>query len=540
MSNLQALCGSCNLRKGSDPQEVVEQFFDVSRLSSGNVELRRWQREALEAVAPAVREGRPVLVEACPGAGKTHFGLELAYRLIEAGTVSRLLVIVPTRAIADGWAMAASARDQNSPTLPLRTAGSDWRPTEPIDIQGRVVGAIATYQALAAMTDMFLTHATEPGHRTLVIFDEVHHAGTGSSWGRVAQEAFADAARQIVCLSGTPFRTDRDQIAFVRDDGGKAVADYRYGYGDALRDGACRPVEFVEVSGTATFEDEFGDSATISFGDADLSERGERQMLRAALEWIGDGGIAARMLTDANDFILGLRAHGDFDAGGLVVCVDCDHADRVASYLREALSPRGVSVACSKSNDSNDDEPGLVIDRYRRSADPWIVAVNMVSEGVDIKRLRAVVYLSNRSTLLSFRQIVGRVVRTDPKNSRDFGRVYVPGDPRLLDMARTIREEAPALPAPIEISVEAADTATVGDLRGRAGSQAVQTVETAGLAGTVFDTSGREAERELVEQCRLYIERKGLTGTSPESLALAATESPELRAAILNTSQDPT
>lgn len=532
LSNLQALCGSCNLRKGSRPQEVVESFFDIEKISPGAGVPRKWQSEALAKVLPTIDAGNPVLIEACPGAGKTYFGLELAYRLIQDGTISRVLIIVPTRAIADGWAASASSRDSLSATLPLRTAGSDWRVTEPIDLNGKVVGAIATYQALSAMPDMFLAHATEPGHRTLVIFDEIHHAGAGSSWGRGAQEAFADAARQIVSLSGTPFRTDQDQISFVRSEQGKAVADYRYGYGDALRDGACRPVEFVEVSGTATFEDQTGASATIAFGDIDLSEAGERRMLRAALEWTGDGGIASRMLSDANDFLLGLRAGGDVDAAGLVVCVDCDHADRVAEYLRQTTSPRGINVACSQSNDSNDVGPGLTIDRFRRSTDPWIVAVNMVSEGVDIKRLRAVVYLTNRCTVLSFRQIVGRVVRTDRKNVVDFGRVYVPGDPRLLEMSRTIQAEVPALPKPVKIEVDRPPIETVDVLTGEKHDGTFEVTETTGVRGVVFDTEGREAQSNLVERCEIYIALKGLTGTSAESLALVAAGSPDLRQAI--------
>ena len=35
MANLQALCGSCNLRKGSNPQEIAIARFDVERLAPG-------------------------------------------------------------------------------------------------------------------------------------------------------------------------------------------------------------------------------------------------------------------------------------------------------------------------------------------------------------------------------------------------------------------------------------------------------------------------------------------------------------------------
>ncbi|KUI36266.1 DEAD/DEAH box helicase family protein [Mycobacterium sp. GA-2829] len=79
------------------------------------------------------------------------------------------------------------------------------------------LGAITTYQSLSAAPNMFLAHVTDPGHRTLVISDEVHHAGADASWGTPAQFAFAQGAAAILSLSGTPFRTTRDPILFVTE-----------------------------------------------------------------------------------------------------------------------------------------------------------------------------------------------------------------------------------------------------------------------------------------------------------------------------------
>jgi superfamily II DNA or RNA helicase len=177
--NLQALCGSCNLRKGRRPQVVVEAVLDPGLVAPGRSVLRAWQAAALPVVLEAI--GRePVLVEACPGAGKTQFGLEVAYRLIAEGLISRVLVVVPTLAIADGWHRAVSPEVPAAPSLPLRSQ-RDWRAVDPIGEAW--LGAVITYQSLFASTEMFLAHATDPGHRTLVIFDEVHHAGAGAAWG---------------------------------------------------------------------------------------------------------------------------------------------------------------------------------------------------------------------------------------------------------------------------------------------------------------------------------------------------------------------
>ncbi len=529
MKNLQALCGSCNLRKGSRPQKIIEQLFDVAKCAAGNASLRRWQSEAMKVVLPALAR-EPVLVEACPGAGKTHFGLTVAHRLLETGAISRVLIVAPTLGIVEGWLREASAANTTSPTLPLR-GPRDWRPVNPIGEEW--VGAVVTYQSLFAMTDMFLAHATDPGHRTLVVFDEVHHAGAGSGWGQALQVAFSGAASAVLSLSGTPFRTDREPIVFVRSERGAAKPHYRYSYRDAIVDGACRPVQFVEVRGRATFRTEDGDVHDVSFDDDDLSDRGAQLRLRSALEWIEPGAIADKMIQDANAYLIALRAAGDGDAAGLVVCVDCDHADRIATHMAEHVLRRRPVVACSRTYDANDPDPADAIERFGGGHDPWIVAVNMVSEGVDIRRLRVVVYLTNRTTLLSFRQIVGRVVRSDTTNAEDRGRVYLAADPRILDMAREVTNEVELLPPPILIEMDAS-RAPAGAIRGASGNASeFEVLGTHGDQGGIFDTSGNVAEAVLVERARRFIRAHKLAGTDPESLALLARQRPALLTQIL-------
>jgi superfamily II DNA or RNA helicase len=506
---------------------VVEQYFAADRLAAGTDDLRRWQHEALEVTIPRVL-GEPILIEACPGAGKTHFGLEVAYRLLTSGRISRVLVIVPSLAIADGWLRSASRADRFAPTVPVLGPRS-WRPVD--QIGDRWVGVVATYQSLFSASDMYLAHATDPGHRTLVIFDEIHHAGVESGWGMRAQESFAQAAEGILCLTGTPFRTDRDPIVFVPSLGGSAEPHYRYGYGDAIRDEACRPVQFVHATGETVFRTEDGVTHTVAF-DEGLTETGQRRRLRTALEVVNPGSIADTLLADANDYLLTLRRLGDPDAAGLVVCVDCDHADKVASFMeRHVLGSRPV-VACSRLHDPSDPVPAHAIRSYRKSHDPWLVAVNMVSEGVDIRRLRAVVYLTNRLTLLSFRQIVGRVVRTDPANVDDHGRVYIPADPSLLQMASAITKEVMLLPPPITISTDGHPRAVrIRDDDGQSRSE-FESIASFGDIGGARDTGGREAGHELMRIATEYVKMKRLTNTDPASLALAASENAELYEAM--------
>jgi superfamily II DNA or RNA helicase len=528
--NLQALCPSCNLRKGSEPQTVAQARFEVDRLAPAESPMRRWQAEAMPVILSSIL-GEPVLIEACPGAGKTRLGLEVAYRLVTEGEISRVLVVVPTLAIADGWQRTASSSSRSTPTLPLHTQ-RDWRPVDPVGDEW--LGAIITYQSLFSSTEMYLAHATDPGQRTLVIFDEVHHAGAEGAWGASAQAAFAAGATAILSMTGTAFRTDQTPIVFVPSLGGQAKPHYTYSYEDAICDGACRPVQFVEVQGETTFRTEDGAVHTVSFQDTDLTGLGEQRRLLAALESFNEGSIAGMLLADANRYILELRKQGDLDAGGLVVCIDCDHADAVARHMNDHVLGWRPLVACSRLLDPNDPDPANTLLKFRTGHDPWIVAVNMVSEGVDIPRLRVVVYLSNRLTLLAFRQIVGRVVRTDPANANDCGRVYLPAEPRLAEMAKTVTEEAKLLPPPIIIVTDARPPARAR-IGGEPGPGRVpfEIIQTVGEQGPVFDTFGREAPPFLVECARRFIARDGLTSTDPESLAMLAAENPELRAELL-------
>jgi len=535
LTNLQALCGSCNLRKGSRPQQIIAQFFDVAKCAPAAAPPRKWQSEAMQVVLPALQK-EPVLVEACPGAGKTAFGLTVAYRLLCSRAISRVLIVSPTLGIVDGWLRAALGADHISPTLPLRSS-RDWRPVDPIGDDW--VGAIFTYQSLFAMTERFLAHATDPGHRSLVIFDEVHHAGIISGWGQASQTAFSRYVKSILSLSGTPFRTDRDPIVFIPSENGVAKPLYRYSYRDAIIDGACRPIQFVEVRGKTTFRTEDGEVHEVSFQDEDLSDLGARRRMRAALEWIEPGSIADKMLQDANAYLIGLRAAGDGDAAGLVVCVDCNHADRIAAHMAEHILRTKPVVACSRSFDPNDPDPADAIEQFDRGHDPWIVAVNMISEGIDIRRLRVVVYLTNRMTLLSFRQIVGRVVRSDLANEDDHGRVYLPADRRLLEMAREITNEVDVLPPPMIIEMEPPGQRRV-TVRAETGTKRVpfEVLGTSGEQGAIFDTSGKLADAALVNQARRFIRMNKLTGTDAESLALLAKQKPALLVQLENCGED--
>jgi superfamily II DNA or RNA helicase len=380
--------------------------------------LRSWQEEATEAVR--AHSADSFLASATPAAGKTTFGLHIAHRMLSAKFVSRVVVVGPTTHICRQWAADAGRY------------GIDLEPNRPNSDgpeSGDFHGIAVTYQTIAAEPD---AHRLAAGRRpTLLIADEPHHMGDQAAWGVRARKAF-DGARFRLLLSGTPFRSDNSAIPWVAyDEDGLSQADYVYGYPQALVDRVCRPITFLPYDG----EMEWVSDGRLRNADFDLAlpaaEAARR--LRTALspegEWMGE------VLRDGDARLSAVRADGHPDAGGLVIASDQDHARAIAARLESVSGERPERVMS--------DEPGASrrIAEFASSGRRWLVSVLMVSEGVDIPRLRVGVYATAARTELFFRQVVGRFIRTTPQPRRQMSYLLMPADPRLKALAHEIELE---------------------------------------------------------------------------------------------------
>jgi hypothetical protein len=142
-----------------------------------------------------------------------------------------------------------------------------------------------------------------------------------------------------------------------------------------------------------------------------------------------------RILREADAKLKEVREAGHRDAGGLVIAADSSHARRIAALLREATGRSPVVVLHQEARAAEK------LAAFTHARDRWIVAVNMVSEGVDIPRLRVGVYATAAKTPLVFRQIVGRFVRTMPGRPVEPSWLYIPADPVLRDHAASVETE---------------------------------------------------------------------------------------------------
>lgn len=377
------------------------------------MKLRQWQEEALAVYHQALAEGRRSLLwEATPGAGKTTAAVQVAVDQLGRGC-RRIVVVVPTRHLKRQWASSATRHGVH---LDSEFSGALTRDFN---------GVALTYQQLASDPDFFEDFC----RGATLILDEVHHAGDGLQWGTAVNQVAQDAAF-VLALTGTAFRTDDCQIPFLHYEERSSVPDYRYSYSQALEDGICRPAAFFTYGGKVAWEQE---EETIQTSFADYGFDYPARRLRVALH-PGSGWIQT-MLLDAHEMLMDVRRQHP-DAGGLLVAYNQENAQALAATLQE-LTGRMPVVALS-----DDAGASKRIQAFTSSTDEWIVACNMVSEGVDIPRLRVGVYATTVTTKLYFRQFLGRITRQTPRPSGvQVGYCYLPADLRITHLAREVEEE---------------------------------------------------------------------------------------------------
>ena len=213
--------------------------------------------------------------------------------------------------------------------------------------QGRAsadfTGVAVTYAQVAAHPALHRQRTLN--RRTLVIFDEIHHAGDALSWGEAVREAFEPARRRLG-LTGTPVpqRHQPDPVRHLRhgaDGSRRSASDYVYGYGPALEDGVVRPVIFLAYSGEMRWRTRAGDEMTGHPGRPDDARpagpgladgAGPRGRLDAAACWRPRTGGSPR------------SGGACRTPAGLVIAGDHADARAYAALLRGICGARPVVV----------------------------------------------------------------------------------------------------------------------------------------------------------------------------------------------------
>ncbi|HEY0404504.1 MAG TPA: DEAD/DEAH box helicase [Pyrinomonadaceae bacterium] len=425
----------------SESFQTENEYEETNAVETQRFQLRSWQSRAVNAWK--ARASRDFLLVATPGAGKTCVALVIARMLLAPGRVGRVVVICPTEHLRGQW-----ADDAHKLGLALDLKFSNF---DGVEVAADFDGVAVTYQQVKFSPSLFRKQCED--EPTFVVFDEIHHAGDDLAWGTALREAFEPAAERLA-LSGTPFRSDNSPIPFISYHEGRSRGDFSYSYAEALSEEVCAPIYFPTLNGRARYLSRDGSYRDCwLLDDLPPSQAGER--LRTVLD--PRGAWMATALREADEELTRVRAAGHTEAGALVVAIDQAHAKQIAKLLRRLTGSEPV-VAISE-------DPGASekIRTYGVSDARFLVCVRMVSEGVDIPRLRVGVFATNITSELFLRQFAGRFVRGHLSAT-----LYIPAVEPITNFARLIKEErdhvlAQAIRRPDEYARMGASTGGGGD-----------------------------------------------------------------------------
>ena len=382
------------------------------------IELRNWQREAIEAALEKFEASYShFLCLATPGAGKTVMASALANILIKTGKVDLVLCFSPSTVVANDFKVELEAITGRRFCGGLGASGSSL-----------------TYQSMRYLDTQFWTLLET--FNVFVILDEIHHCAgddtqNANAWGEQVLMNIQGKARYTMALTGTPWRSDAIPIAlanYVSKDN-RLLVDYRYDLTQAIKDGVCRSPHIT------LFDNEL----------INVIENKNKRSFTSIAEFLFKSGLSYFEIITHNEIIREILKHGIIqlnkerrispDAGGLIVAASVSHAGQIQLLLAELGESSEVVTY-------QEEDPESLIRQFKKSCQKWIISIGMISEGTNIPRLRVCCYLSLVTTELYFKQVLGRILRTQ-YSPVETGYLLVPAHPRLLEYSNRIAEEVP-------------------------------------------------------------------------------------------------
>ena len=413
------------------------------------LQLRPWQIKVTKKCLDSfINKGNnKFLINAAPGAGKTLAACAIALELFQKNEIERVITIAPRSEVVSQW-----AKEFNFAThrIMSKVTGKDS------DMSDLFIDVCATWNAIEGLKNSFAQMCDDK--KTLVICDELHHAAVEAVWGKSAYDAFTKA-KYILMLTGTPERSDGNSSVWLEYNSKGQLEQpsensYILTYGQAIDYGYCRPVTFHRHSGKFSIALDNKTSLNVSSGNkkvnipknieasASLKKSLSFYKLACTPQFEKDqvtplvSGYQGSMLKEALKKLEEARNRLP-NAGILVITPSIEMAEYVVKLIEIIDDEKPVLVHSEVSN------PDEKIKLFRKSDKKWLVSVAMVSEGIDIPRLRVLAYLPHALTELYFRQAVGRIVRSNGSMDDSCGHVILPQLETFNQFAKRIEEEIP-------------------------------------------------------------------------------------------------
>ena len=420
------------------------------------INLRPWQAEAISKCKSWLEKGQSnkFVINAAPGSGKTYTALVIAKELIKEKKIERVIVVAPSNEVVKQWSSDAK---QILGSEMMKVSGSDKE-----HLLSYGTNYSTTWQSLKSLLDAF--HLLCTTYKTLVICDEQHHAAADKAWGKNVIKAFQESAKYELILTGTPFRSDgKDAVWLETDQKSKKIihpidGTYVLTYGESVALGYCRPVTFHKHEGNFIFDFLDGDKVEVSGKTGPKLNEEQRKkikripMIDKAMDFYNLATTIKHLndnpnTPDLSSYMSSMIKEGINeleearynipDAGGLVIAPDVETANHMAQILEHLTKEKPVVVHHEEKGASNK------LKAFKSNKEKWLISVQMVSEGVDIPRLRVLIYLPTAMTELFFRQAIGRVVRNYIPNDSTRSYVIMPTYNKFELFAERIEREMP-------------------------------------------------------------------------------------------------
>jgi hypothetical protein len=246
-----------------------------------------------------------------------------------------------------------------------------------------------------------------------------------------------------IAMSGTYFRTDGQPIRFLEYDGdGKPILSCPgYTYSEAVADGVCRQIAFRFVDPELDCYDSRNGDEKHTLSCVRASDRRFSEIRRSVLD--PQGECVRELIEQAHAYMRGLRQKFG-DAGFLFTCSPSGvrnedrYVHQITAKVREITGEEVIEVVSSDQNAAGK------LERFHAGRTPYLVAINKVSEGVDIPRIRGVGMLRYTDSEMLFRQIAGRSLRMTDDEDGTASCVFLPKFQSMYGFAMNMYGEAVA------------------------------------------------------------------------------------------------
>lgn len=374
---------------------------------------RGWQIEATKKFYEEIKTNRVFLLHAGVGSGKTLWASSIIKNFIDDGF--DVVIFSPKDAIKIEWANECKKFNIE---LDIRLVPQySWKTS--------FNGVSLCYQVLKNNTNSLKEQIT---NKTIVVLDEHHHASDSGSWG-IELENICENAGVILCLTGTPFRSDNNKIPFVKYnevknndiDGFEIWTDYSYSYSQSVLDRICCPTSFRPINVIIKGE------SRILVGEED------KKYLNQLINASNGNKFIDNAFNQANMELKGIRNTYYPEAKGLIIANTIEDAKSIFANLQRQ------NISCSIITSDADSTTETIKD-FRDNNKHWVVTVQMVSEGVNIPQIRVILYLNNITTRTYFEQVMGRGVRNCKvyQNAIDHCYFYYPNFSLFNEVAETL------------------------------------------------------------------------------------------------------